>query len=228
MKAIILAAGKGTRLGGGDDPKPLTLLASGETILGRQIRLLTTFIPREDILIVVGYHKERIMHFLPGIRYVDNPDYAQENTSKSLLRALNSVNEDVLWLNGDVVFHVDVLSAALNYARTAMVVNEGSVGAEEVKYRSDASGRILEVSKMVAQPLGEAVGINYWSANDLPLLKRKLGNCGSQDYFEKGIEYCIKEDLEVHGITVPRESCTEIDFIEDLERANELIKNWSP
>ena len=53
MKAIILAAGIGSRLGK-PHPKPLTELTTGETILERQIRHLSKVVGGDNIIIVVG------------------------------------------------------------------------------------------------------------------------------------------------------------------------------
>jgi choline kinase len=52
MKAVILAAGIGSRLGK-PHPKPLTVLSTGETIMQRQIAALTKYIGADNIIIVV-------------------------------------------------------------------------------------------------------------------------------------------------------------------------------
>lgn len=229
MKIVILAAGKGSRLGKPGWPKPLTDLANGQTILGYQLEAISQYTSLRDVLVVVGFKKEKIMDAYPDLLYVYNPKFASENTAKSLLRALSKVapGEDVIWINGDVVFHPAVFGAALAAERSAMVVNCGSVGAEEVKYHTDAEGRILEVSKHVMHPQGEAIGLNVFKGEDVDVLRYELqNNCTDKDYFEKGIESCIETGLEVWAAPVERNLCTEIDFPEDLERANELIKKW--
>lgn len=226
MKVVILAAGKGSRLNQGSLPKPLTKLVDGQSILGHQLENLAHYTSLNNVIVVVGYHKEEIMELFPDLLYVYSPRFAQENTSKSLLRALEKCEEDVLWLNGDVVFHPDVLKALFEHPRTSMVVNVGKVGEEEVKYRQDAKGRILEVSKKVAHPEGEALGINYVAQGDLDLLRQKLGLCQSNDYFERAIEACIGEGMAVWSSPVEHALCTEVDFPEDLERANAMLLSW--
>ena len=57
MRAIILAAGIGLRLGN-PFPKPLTPLANGKTIIQQQIENLLDLIPIENISIVVGFKKD--------------------------------------------------------------------------------------------------------------------------------------------------------------------------
>ena len=228
MKVIILAAGKGSRLGDPSVPKPLTRLVNGKTILGYQLENISKCIPLDRVILVVGYHKERIMDLFPDLLFVYNPSFAKENTSKSLLRALKKCkeNEDVLWINGDVVFHPSLLPKMLQFDRTCMLVNQSSVGEEEVKYRSDPYGKILEVSKHVIHPQGEALGINLWKAQDVDLLRQQLTLCQDHEYFEKGIEMSIKKKVPVWCCQTDPSECTEVDFPKDLVRANELIQLW--
>ncbi len=57
MKAIILAAGIGSRLGN-PRPKPLTHLSSGEMIMERQVKFLQQIVSLDDIMVVIGFKKE--------------------------------------------------------------------------------------------------------------------------------------------------------------------------
>ena len=94
--------------------------------------------------------------------FIYNNVYDTTNTSKSLLRALNQINEinDVLWLNGDVVFETNILSAIIQFSSSCMAVNSKPVSDEEVKYNLNANGTIKQVSKVITDGLGEDVGIN--------------------------------------------------------------------
>src|SRR5690606_34286760 len=104
--------------------------------------------------------------------------FDQTNTSKSLLLALKKAgNEGVLWMNGDVVFDSALFSHILPYIQkeqSFMCVNNEECGDEEVKYRTDSKGMISEISKTVQHGLGEAIGINYISADDLPFFVKRL------------------------------------------------------
>lgn len=226
MKIIILAAGIGSRLKGVGAPKALTLLSTGQSILEYQLEQIAAYAKLSEVIVVVGFKQERIRSAFPHLRYVENPDYEHQNTSKSLLKAIQHLDEEVLWLNGDVVFNQQVLEPVLGRRSTCMVVNTAVVGSEEVKYRTDGAGRILEVSKGVQEAEGEAVGINFFSQNDLHLLKRALDECAESDYFEKGIETCISQGCIVRAVPIAKTDCIEIDFLEDLEAANKLVGQW--
>ncbi|MCE5318966.1 MAG: phosphocholine cytidylyltransferase family protein [Parachlamydia sp.] len=226
MKVVILAAGMGSRLQDPDTPKPLTLLANGKSLLANQLDILSQFLPLDNILIVVGYRKEQIMESHPDLLYVYNPHYATENTSKSLLKAIRKIDDDLLWLNGDVLVHPSILREMAAFNRTSMMVNVGPVAEEEVKYRCNSHGLISEVSKSVADARGEALGINLFKRSDLPALKQGLEQCADNDYFEKGIEWAIAHNTQVWSFPVAQGLCTEVDFPEDLEHANQMLQSW--
>jgi choline kinase len=223
MESIILGAGSGTRLGK-QRPKPLTVLSSGEMIMERQVAALMSLSTVDDVVVVVGYRRELIMEAFPRLTYVFNHLFDRTNTAKSLLQGLRQTgDEDVIWLNGDVVFDPDVVERVYRFDGSCMAVNTSSVGEEEVKYNVQSDGSIREVSKTVDDPLGESVGVNKIAAADVPLLLEALEQCGADDYFERGIELAIARGLRTHPVDITDLFCVEVDFGEDLERANKWL-----
>ncbi len=228
MQVVILAAGMGTRLGR-DHPKPLTPLQDGRTILQRQIDGLRSVLGADvPISAVVGFRCEMIMQAAPELTFAYNPDFAVTNTSKSLLRALRSSRDGgVLWLNGDVVFDPAVLELVLPCLRAGqsfVCVDTNTVADEEVKYTLDGAGFVQELSKTVVGGLGEAVGINYVSADDKSVLIEHLERCGDGDYFERGMETAIVDDgLRFRPVDISEFAAVEVDFETDLARANTLL-----
>ena len=227
-QVVILAAGMGTRLAR-PLPKPLTELRDGRSIMQQQIdNLKTAFGATYRVLIVVGFKLEAIIERFPEATFVYNEYYDQTNTSKSLLKALRAAPDGgVLWLNGDVVFDPQVLvrvTDLIESDQSFVVVNTSKVSDEEVKYTLDASGHIDQLSKTVAGGLGEAVGINFVAGRDKAALIERLDQVGEQDYFERGIELAIELDqLRFKAVDISDLYAVEIDFAEDLERANGLF-----
>lgn len=226
MKIIILAAGIGSRLGN-PYPKPLTPLKGGKSIMERQVENLSGNFNEHDISVVVGFKKDLIMERFPDLTYIYNQFFDATNTSKSLLKALQKYrNEDVLWLNGDVIFDAElftVLNREIEQKNSFVSVNTSRVAEEEVKYTLK-DGHIHELSKQVKDGLGEAVGINFISKEDMPVFIEQLENCDENDYFEKGIEMAIQEnDLKVKAVDISNFRCMEVDFKEDLEAANNMF-----
>jgi len=225
-KIIILAAGIGSRLGN-PFPKPLTPLEDGESIMGKQLNNISKYFDINDVTTVVGFKKDLIMERFPQVNYVYNPFFDQTNTSKSLLLALKKHRgKSVLWFNGDVVFDDKLLTLLLPEIKSHnsfIAVNTSSVAEEEVKYTLK-DGYVNELSKVVQNGLGEAVGINFISKKDLDIFINHLEKCDDNDYFEKGLETAISEDnLKLKVIDISKFNCIEVDFIEDLRNANKLF-----
>jgi len=228
QQVVILAAGLGSRLGR-SLPKALTELNDGRTIMQQQFdNIHEAFGPDARITVVVGYKFEHIVEAFPSAAFVYNEQYDQTNTSKSLLRALRaSASGGVLWMNGDVVFDPEALRRAARLVRadqSFVTVNTSKVSDEEVKYTTDAEGFIAQLSKQVVGGLGEAVGINYVSRADKAVLMRQLNKVDNQDYFERGIELAIEQNgLLCEPVDISDLYAVEVDFAEDLERANLFV-----
>lgn len=225
VDVVILAAGRGTRLGR-PLPKPLTPLADGRSIMQQQIgNLHDVFGDDARVLTVVGFRFKRIVREFPAVTYVYNERFGETNTSKSLLRALEAhAPGGVLWLNGDVVFDPALLERLRPYVEadeSVLAVNTASVAEEEVKYRVGEDGYVTELSKQVVDALGESVGINYVSSTDRAALQRRLAEVDDSDYFERGIELAIEHDgVRFRPVDISDLFAVEVDFPEDLERAN--------
>ena len=227
-QVVILAAGMGTRLAR-PLPKPLTELRDGRSIMKQQMdNLVSAFADDHRVMIVVGYKLEAIIERFPEATFVYNEFYDQTNTSKSLLKALRASGDGgVLWLNGDVVFDHQVLVRVTKHIEAEesfVVVNTSKVGDEEVKYTLDANGFVDQLSKKVVDGLGEAVGINFVGATDKAILIKRLQEVGEQDYFERAIELAIESDgLKFRAVDISDLFAVEVDFAEDLDRANEHV-----
>jgi len=228
LQTVILAAGMGSRLGR-SLPKPLTELSDGRSIMQQQHdNIRAAFGTDARIITVVGYKAETIVEAFPQVDYVYNDRYDQTNTSKSLLRALTKSGKGgVLWMNGDVVFDPMVLGRAIELIereQSFVTVNTSKVSDEEVKYTVTADGFIRRLSKTVKGGMGEAVGINYISRADKKAFIRQLSRVDDQDYFERGLELAIEHDaVLLHPLDISDLYAVEVDFAEDLERANRFV-----
>jgi len=225
MEAVILAAGMGTRLGS-LIPKPLTSLMDEKTILDYQIEKLIKKPQINNIYLVVGYKKEIIMEKFPDFLFVYNNAYARTNTAKSLLAALNKIDNDVIWMNGDVFFDEEILDLLLDSKNSACLVDQKKCGAEEIKYKLNGDGLIQQLSKSVQNAEGEALGINVIRKPDLKKFRTELIRVDESDYFEKALEnLTMSKQLKLAPIEVGRHFCREIDFEEDLIAVQNYQRN---
>jgi choline kinase len=228
MEAVILAAGMGTRLGS-LIPKPLTSIQNEKTIMDLQIEKISIQDEIHNIFLVVGYKKEIIMEKFPDLLFVYNSAYARTNTAKSLLTALNKINDDVLWMNGDVYFDQEILKLLIDSNDSACLVNKSECNAEEIKYDLTSEGYIKNISKSVAPSRGEALGINLIREKDLEIFKSELKQVADTDYFEKALEnLTVAGKIRLNPIDVGSFFCREIDFEEDLLAVQEYHLRKKP
>ena len=226
MQVIILAAGIGSRLGN-PFPKKLTKLKNNKSIMEMMTDHISEVFSSDIINVVVGFKKDLIMEKFPDLTYIYNPYFDQTNTAKSLLKAIKKIkNQSVLWLNGDIIFQKEILEKLKKYIEndTSFIsVITSNVAEEEVKYT--LSGKYIDkLSKSVKNGLGEAVGINYVSSDDIPDFIKRLEECDNNDYFERAIELAIEKDnFKVIPVDISKYNCIEVDFKEDLTNANKMI-----
>lgn len=216
MKIVILAAGMGTRLGT-LIPKPLTSLVDEKTIMDFQVQHMSKTVGVNNIFTVVGYKKELIMEKFPELTFSYNPAYTHTNTAKSLLGALEKIDDDVIWMNGDVYFEPAVLDKLIASPTSAVLVDTKKCAEEEIKYTLTSEGNIDKLSKQVVNGEGEAVGINLIKRADLDKFRKALAAVGPQDYFEKALEnLTVSGELVLKPLYIEDAFCQEIDFPEDL------------
>lgn len=225
MKVVILGAGCGNRLGK-DLPKPLVRVWKEHTILDLQLHHLTRVSSINDIHVVVGFRRDLIAEIYPYLTFAYNDRYAQTNTAASLRVGLHSIDDDdVLWLNGDVVFSDDILSDLRHHhAHNFVWVSKNSLGDEEIKYTLNSDGYVRELSKSVRNGVGEAVGINLIRKEDLPLFKLCLDRCIESDYFERAMELAIARGVKFKPLDVRDRFCVEVDFKADLQKATAFAR----
>jgi len=158
MKAVVLAAGEGLRC------RPLTLTYS-KVMLPVANRPILEYVIRslsenniKDIILIVGYKKERIMdYFGDGIDFGVNITYveqkAQLGTAHAIKQAQPFINENFLVLNGDNLIESktisDLLSKASGDVTILTVIREQTLGYGVVILDKNRVLRILEKPKEV-------------------------------------------------------------------------------
>ncbi len=119
MKAIIIAAGIGSRLGQLTKEMPKSLIdINGESIIERQINSYRK-IGVDDILIITGYQNKKFN--FKNVEYVYNPDYAQVEQAYSQLTDRKKINDDVIISFGDIIFEDKILEQILKIKNDVVI-----------------------------------------------------------------------------------------------------------
>jgi L-glutamine-phosphate cytidylyltransferase len=230
MRAVILAAGRGSRLNGHVAASPKALLdVGGLSLVQRQIRALR-HLGVHDIAVVVGCEADRVKHHCgPGITFVENPDFASTNSLYSLWLARPLLQEGFVVLNCDVLFHMQLLSDLLTARHDAALMlayREPAMppfGEEEMKVRVRA-GRVVAMSKAMdpAEADGENVGMVRFDASAVATLVRHMDALidqgGTRDWAPRAFA-AFAAERPLYAIGTRGFPWAEIDFPEDYERA---------
>lgn len=112
MKAIVLAAGQGTRLKKYTENLPKGMLSfMGKTIIERQIEMYRS-LGIEDIIVVRGFAADKIQY--PGVKYYTNTDYANTNMVESLMTAKEEFDDDIIVSYSDILFESQMLQKMMD------------------------------------------------------------------------------------------------------------------
>jgi choline kinase len=249
MKAIIVAAGMGSRLAPYTDDRPKTLVEiNGRSILSRQIDAYRAA-GIDDINIVRGYMKEHIQ--IDGARYFDNDLYRENNILVSLFFAEPAMAGGFLFSYSDIVFRPEVVRTALETEGDyALVIDrrwaDAYVGrqhhpVEEGEVARVQDGRVTIVGKKTVPPeqaTGEFIGLARFSAAAVERMRARYHQrrqalwgqpYGRAPLFQKAYLTDLLNDLIATG-EVMRPAFIdggwrEIDTVEDLERAKPVV-SW--
>ena len=229
MKAIILAAGKGTRLDGVAVKPKCLVEVGGSTLLNRQIETLREAGIR-DIVVVVGFASDSIReHCDNEISFVENVDFAQTSSLYSLWLARDYLSEGFVVLNSDVLFHPQLLANLLNSSSDAALLisdqdlQTNPLGDEEMKVRVKDE-LVVDISKDI-NPLdadGENVGIVKFGPAGAKVLvqymNELIANGAKKEWAPRAfLEYARHHPLQ--ALSTGGLPWIEIDFPEDYQRA---------
>lgn len=228
MNAIILAAGKGTRLDGAAVKPKCLVEIGGSTLLHRQIQTLRS-LNITNIVVVIGFAADKIREECGNeIIFVENLRFAETSSLYSLWLAREHLSEGFVVLNSDVLFHPQLLKDLLespwdNALLLSETDEETPLGEEEMKVKVQEE-LVVDISKDM-DPLdadGENVGIVKFSPKGAGLLveyMNKLIESGAvKDWAPRAfLEFARYHPL--HALSTRRLPWIEIDFPEDYQRA---------
>jgi len=244
MKAIILAAGQGSRLGKICQDKPKCLMTiEDNTLLEIQINTLHAC-GIEDISVVRGYQSDKID--IPGLKYYENTDYDNTNVLHSVFCAHEELNGEVLIVYSDILYEQQVVKRLMESNQdisVGVMVNwresvcqRDKVATEELEMvYFDSENLIRETGKNLAKEYetqGQFIGMVKCSPLGIKKLRKNYDrakkHCSGKpfwhsDIFEKALLTDLFQEMTdlgvpLHCVIIER-GWMEIDTPEDYERA---------
>jgi HAD superfamily hydrolase (TIGR01450 family) len=235
-RAIILAAGAGSRLRPITEHKPKALVeVNAKPILGHTLDAL--FISGiKDIIIVCGYRSDALRSFCKKaypnatLTFIENVDYSTTNNLYSLYLAREYLTEDVFLLNGDLVFDASIIQEMRELPTTCVAVDVGRYLEESMKVVV-RNGVIGNISKMIPEreAYGCSIDIYRFVRTDLPALIQELectvGSGNVSEWTEAALDRLFSS-RKILAAVCPLGGARwfEIDNIQDLTEA-ELLFN---
>jgi choline kinase len=244
--AVVLAAGRGTRIASVTNaPKPL-LEVAGKSLIRHHVDTLEALGFRE-IVVVVGYEKEQVHRHLAGyplqarLVFVENEDVERFGNGVSLRLGLERANGSCLVIDGDLLYESEVLERFLDGGPDdCVLVGEGDIDDVEcAKTVTDGDGNVTAlVDKRALLPheaegfLGEAIGVlMFTEAGRVAILR------GSERFFsdaanaplnwEHLLNACLAE-LRLASRFIAGGRWIEIDTPEDYAEAKRIFDGAGP
>ena len=234
--AIIMAAGRGTRMGEKGELRPKGLMEmGGKRLVERSVDLLLAHGVRE-VRIVTGHLAEQYQEAFgntPGVTLVNNPDYATTGSLLSMLRGMQGVQGPMILLEADIVYERRAL-APMQVGRTAMTISGVTNATDEVYVwvRDGENGlpAFVDMHKNIAHRddpwFGELTGISCFSAEDAKRMqdagRRVLASDPKSDY--EPAMGVLAQDRDVTCYMIEDLAWSEIDNEDML--ANAIDNVW--
>lgn len=229
-KAIILAAGNGSRLRPLTDDRPKCLLdVGGRPIIDRQVDALRRF-GVNDIVVVLGYCGEKIRrHLGDTARYLENVRFDSTNSLYSLWLARDELRTGALILNSDVLAPQEMFERLLRAAEDALLVERGTgFVAEDMKVTLDGD-RVVDFGKHLPPERSHAhnVGVAKFSAAgaaDLVAHLDRLVAEGHENDWTPVAYGAFARQRPLVAVDTDGLPWIEIDYPDDLAQAREQIQ----
>jgi choline kinase len=240
MKAIILSAGQGSRLGHLVDERPKCLIDfNGRTLLDRQLDTLEANGVHEAV-VVSGFHDELVNQAIarrsggPNVRTIFNPFYKVADNTGSLYMAREELSGDCLVWNGDTLVSRTLMQRVVANTQGGICVTID----RKDGYDDDDMRVVEEGGRLKA--IGKRLPMDTVNAESIGLLAFRSGGA---EQFREAIEHAMRtpegttiwylrvinqiaQDADVWTFDIAGEEWGEVDFPPDVEAARELTARW--
>jgi choline kinase len=243
MKAIILSAGQGSRLGHLTDDRPKCLIEfGGRSLLDRQLDTLAAN-GVEEAVVVTGFHDELVNAAVerrraagegPAVRTIFNPFYKVADNLGSLFIARDELACEVLVWNGDTLVSETLMARVVDNNRDGICVTidrKDGYDEDDMKVIAAPDGRLRAIGKRISEGVNaESIGLLAFRAGGAERFRDAIDRAmrtseGTTIWYLRVIHH-LAQNGEVWTLDIQGEEWGEVDFPEDVARAEALVTRW--
>jgi len=237
MKAIILAAGKGTRLHPITESLPKCLIPVDDKVILEHMLERLTKNNIDKIIIVVGFEGDQIKNHFGNsfnnteIKYVTNPKYDVYDNIYSLWLAKDYIDDDILIINADNIVNKDILKDIIESEhKNAASVDNKMNNIREDEWIAQVSDDLLkDINKSISSKTayGYVIGIFKLSKDSANKFFEELENCINNGktnvFYMYPLPKLVKNNFEMHIINTHGLTWHEVDDYNDLAKTKNLL-----
>lgn len=227
MRAILLAAGMGTRL------RPLTLTTpkslvkvNGTPMIERQVEFLKER-GIDEIIVITGYLKEKFEYLKEkyGVKLIHNDKYDVYNNIYTMYLAKDYLGDSYV-IDADVYLHNNFIDKNIKTSAYFSGYKEGFKNEWIIEF--DGDDKVNNI--IVGDDKGYILcGVSYWSNDDAKTIVNKLEDAiYNRDFKNLYWDDIVKENIEKIDVEIRKinsEDCFEIDSLDDLEKVENILVN---
>ena len=239
MKAIILSAGQGSRLGHLVDDRPKCLIDFNErTLLDRQLDTLAAN-GIEEAVVVTGFHDELVSQAVaarsggPRVTCIFNPFFKVADNTGSLYMAREALAGDCLVWNGDTLVSDALMAKVVANKRPGICVTvdrKDRYDDDDMKVVEEG-GRLKQIGKRIAEGVNaESIGLLAFRAGGAERFREAIEAAmrtgeGTTIWYLRVIHH-LAQHSDVWTLDISGEEWGEVDFPPDVEAARVLCQRW--
>jgi choline kinase len=240
MKAIILSAGQGSRLGHLVDGRPKCLIEfNGRTLLDRQLDTLEASGVHE-VVVVTGFHDELVNEAIarrtggPNVRTIFNPFYKVADNTGSLYMAREELRGECLVWNGDTLVSKALMAKVVGNNRSGICVTidrKDGYDDDDMKVVAADDGRLRAIGKRISEGVNaESIGLLAFRSGGAEQFREAIERAmrtseGTTIWYLRVIHH-LAQNGEVWTLDINGNEWGEVDFPPDVEAAQQLTASW--
>ncbi len=240
MKALILAAGIGSRLKTHTVNKPKALVeVQGKPLLAYQLEALAKN-DINEIVIVIGYLGDKIKTYVAqnfsdlNITFIENNDSSNNGSAYSVSLAKEKLQgSPYLHLHCDIFFDAAIIKNLLNDPNDNVIVLDSQIKLETKNQRVLLDGNRITFmhNRNLAKAQGKCVGLAKISAEAYSWLMVRAEEYFAEGYIKQSYYGLINEAVHkfpFHVLDAKESKLLEINTVEHLQMANLGVRRNVP